>query len=287
MRALLTLSVLLWLSAGTGCGTPPPEPLVVDVAGATLHVDVEPQLPGLEPIDLRYLPRLADNHGRWYGSTVDRPWRITSASFALQVAFLDAEHKLLKLVELPAEPEAVELDARELARIKRARHALIAHGGWFSKAGLSEGAPLRQTEAVMRRAPQLPEATLTVGGQTITVELAYEPRSRQQGLMWREGLPDDRGMLFAYRNSSEMGFWMKNCVMPIAIAYIRADGTIANTAEMAVAPKGGPFPSYPSDGPVRFALEMRSGWYADKGVEAGAKVTFSPELEALIRERVK
>jgi len=69
-----------------------------------------------------------------------------------------------------------------------------------------------------------------------------------------------------------LGFWMRNTYIPLSIAYIDADGRIVNVADMAPRDES----SHPSNGPALYALEMRKGWFAEKGLGPGARVTGLP-----------
>lgn len=103
--------------------------------------------------------------------------------------------------------------------------------------------------------------------------IAADNASRQRGLMYRSSLPDDEGMLFIFPQASSQGFWMKNCLMDMDIAYIDDAGKIVDIITMK-APKPGDvlFPRYRSSQPVRYALETNPGWFAKRGIEVGEMV---------------
>ena len=86
--------------------------------------------------------------------------------------------------------------------------------------------------------------------------------------MFRPRLSADDGMLFAYPDEYERGFWMKNTLIPLDIAFFTADGTLLNVNETPIAadPRAGPWPTSPSKGPARFVLEMQLGWFKKKGI---------------------
>ena len=63
-----------------------------------------------------------------------------------------------------------------------------------------------------------------------TVEVAATPDEQERGLMFRRSLAADRGMIFPYDPPQDVGFWMKNTLIPLDIIFIRADGTIARIA---------------------------------------------------------
>jgi uncharacterized membrane protein (UPF0127 family) len=118
----------------------------------------------------------------------------------------------------------------------------------------------------------LPISKIQVGAYPVSAEVAQTPDQRALGLMFRFSLPADHGMLFVFPEPQPLGFWMRNTYIPLSIAYIDADGRIVNVADMAPRDES----SHPSNGPALYALEMRKGWFADKGLGPGARVTGLP-----------
>jgi uncharacterized membrane protein (UPF0127 family) len=114
---------------------------------------------------------------------------------------------------------------------------------------------------------------LTVGGHRITVEIARRPPDRARGLMFRESLPADHGMLFVFPDESVQQFWMRNTTIPLSIAYADARGRIVRIADLE------PLDERPvtSLGPAQYALEMNRGWFAAHGVAAGDAITGIPQ----------
>ncbi len=98
-----------------------------------------------------------------------------------------------------------------------------------------------------------------------TVELAVTEREQQQGLMFRESLDDDKGMLFPYQRADFRSFWMRNTLIPLDIIYIKRGGRIANiiTAEPQTDT------SRPSKGRVIAVLELRGGLAGELGIAPG------------------
>ena len=119
---------------------------------------------------------------------------------------------------------------------------------------------------------QLPVDWLTVAGHRITVELARRPEEQHRGLMFRESLPPDHGMLFVFPADDVQEFWMRNTVIPLSIAYADASGRIVRIADLE------PLDERPvtSIAPARYALEMHRGWFAAHGVAAGDRITEIP-----------
>jgi uncharacterized protein len=117
---------------------------------------------------------------------------------------------------------------------------------------------------------------LTIGTQTVQVEVADEPDERSLGLMYRTSLAADAGMLFVYPDEALRSFWMKNTKIPLSIAFISADGHIVSLADM----RPGSLASVPSEKPAGYALEMNQGWFAAHGVHAGDAVGGLPAPSA-------
>lgn len=133
-------------------------------------------------------------------------------------------------------------------------------------------APFAVSQPIAGRAQTLPTIPIKVGAHAVTAEVAATTEQRQHGLMFRFNLPADRGMLFVFDQPQPLGFWMKNTYIPLSIAYLDADGRILNVEDMAPHDER----SHPSRGPALYALEMRKGWFAERGLGPGARVTGLP-----------
>jgi uncharacterized membrane protein (UPF0127 family) len=121
-------------------------------------------------------------------------------------------------------------------------------------------------------ASELPTAALSINGHKITAELATTPEQQARGLMHRFSLKPDHGMLFVFERVEQRSFWMKNTFIPLSIAFIAADGSIVNIENMV--PHDESF--HWSKGRVRYALEMRKGWFAERSIAAGDRVAGLP-----------
>jgi len=123
-------------------------------------------------------------------------------------------------------------------------------------------------------APQLTlqRTTLNAGMHQITAQVALTPQQRQIGLMHRKDMPQPEGMLFIFEESSVQCFWMKNTLLPLTAAFVADDGTIVNLVDM----KPQTTDSHCSTKPVRYVLEMNQGWFAKKGIQAGARLGGAP-----------
>jgi len=113
---------------------------------------------------------------------------------------------------------------------------------------------------------------LSIGEHKVSVEVADSNALRRKGLMFRENLPENQGMLFVYPETRRLSFWMKNTRIPLDIAFIAADGEILQIEHMQ------PFDevSTRSREPAKFALETNQGWFAKHDVRVGAKVVGLP-----------
>jgi uncharacterized membrane protein (UPF0127 family) len=128
--------------------------------------------------------------------------------------------------------------------------------------------------AQARAQPPLPTVKLTAGIHVITAEAATTTQSRTIGLMHRERLGPNSGMLFVFEDKAQQCFWMRNTIVPLTIAFIEDDGTILQLTDMA--PKSEV--SHCSQRPVRYALEMEQGWFGKRGIAPGARVGGLPAL---------
>jgi uncharacterized membrane protein (UPF0127 family) len=107
---------------------------------------------------------------------------------------------------------------------------------------------------------------ITVGDHRVRLQLAIFPGEMQQGLMYRQTMAEDEGMLFVYDRSQQMSFWMRNTDLPLDIGFFDAGGELKEV-----------YPLHPRDerpvqslGPRQFALEMNQGWFGRAGVKPGA-----------------
>lgn len=110
---------------------------------------------------------------------------------------------------------------------------------------------------------QLPRVKLQAGMYQIDAQLAATPEQRAIGLMYRQDMPQHEGMLFVFEEPQVQCFWMKNTLMALTAAFIADDGTIVNLADM----KPQTTHSHCSEKPVRYVLEMKQGWFAQKNIK--------------------
>jgi hypothetical protein len=117
--------------------------------------------------------------------------------------------------------------------------------------------------------PPLPTKTLQSGMYLIHAEVAASPESRERGLMFRDTLAPNQGMLFIFDEAGSQCMWMRNTLIPLSVAFIGDDGAIINIEDMAPQTEN----SHCASRPVRYALEMEGGWFAKRGLKAGSKIT--------------
>ncbi|NNF02995.1 MAG: DUF192 domain-containing protein [Rhodothermales bacterium] len=105
--------------------------------------------------------------------------------------------------------------------------------------------------------------------KTIEIEIADTDSARTRGMMQRESIPADWGMLFIFPNEQERGFWMANTPKALDLMFIDADSTIGNIARY-VQPMSAE--TIPSEGPARFVLEVEAGYTESIGILEGDRV---------------
>jgi uncharacterized membrane protein (UPF0127 family) len=118
----------------------------------------------------------------------------------------------------------------------------------------------------------LPAIRLSAGIHLITAEVAASDPSRTRGLMFRESLAPNHGMLFVFDQKAIHCMWMRNTLLPLSVAFVDDDGTIVNIEDMAPRTET----SHCARRPVRFALEMEKGWFAKRGIGPGATLAGLP-----------
>lgn len=119
-----------------------------------------------------------------------------------------------------------------------------------------------------------PTATLSIAGHDLSVEIAANDADRARGLMHRDSLADGRGMVFVYVDDKPRSFWMKDTRIPLSIAFVDRDGVIVRIADMQPLSTKSTSSLYPA----RYAIEVNKGWFAARGIEAGATVDGLDEL---------
>jgi len=109
---------------------------------------------------------------------------------------------------------------------------------------------------------------LTAGIHLITAEVAADDPMRMRGLMFRQSLAPNHGMLFVFDDKGSQCMWMRNTLIPLSVAFIDDDGRIVNIEDMKPQTEN----SHCARMPVRYALEMQEGWFAQRGLKPGAVI---------------
>jgi uncharacterized protein len=134
------------------------------------------------------------------------------------------------------------------------------------------GAFLAAATLARAEAP-LPVAHVRIGAQALRVEIAATTEQRMKGLMFREKLAKDDGMLFIFDEPGYHAIWMRNTLIPLSVAFIDGEGRILNIADME--PQSDD--QHLAAGPARYAIETNKGWFAAHRLKAGDKVTGLPK----------
>jgi uncharacterized membrane protein (UPF0127 family) len=114
----------------------------------------------------------------------------------------------------------------------------------------------------------LPRVQLAAGEHQIQVYVARSDEERALGLMYRQDLPENEGMLFMCDERAEQKFWMKDTPLPLSIAFLEEDGTILKIADLEPHDLEGESSGHP----VRFILEVNQGWFDERGIAPGTRL---------------
>lgn len=112
---------------------------------------------------------------------------------------------------------------------------------------------------------------MIIGGRMIVVEIADNPDTRSRGLMFRDSLPKDHGMLFVFDSEGVYSIWMKNMRFRLDIIWINSDGIVAHI-ERNVPPCSEQCPIYGQGTFARYVLEVNSGFAQEVNLQNGSFV---------------
>lgn len=119
---------------------------------------------------------------------------------------------------------------------------------------------------------RFPVVSLTAGMHVIRAEVASTDAERQQGLMFREKMGPNEGMVFLFHAPASVCMWMKNTLIPLSVAFIDEHGQIINIEDM----QPHTTDSHCAKKPVHYALEMNLGWFKQKNIKPGMTVSGLP-----------
>jgi uncharacterized protein len=115
-------------------------------------------------------------------------------------------------------------------------------------------------------------AEIRIGKHPLRVEVVDSDPARQKGLMFREKLGKNDGMLFIFDEPGYHAMWMRNTLIPLSVAFVDKDGVILNIADMQPKTED----THMSAGPAIYAIETNKGWFAEKKLKPGDKVSGLP-----------
>ena len=115
---------------------------------------------------------------------------------------------------------------------------------------------------------EMPRMELSVGFHRIEAEVAANQENRALGLMHRKSMGSNQGMLFVFPVAARHCMWMRNTLIPLAVAFLDDEGRIINVEEMKPQTEN----NHCAAAPARFALEMNKGWFAAKGIQNGMRI---------------
>jgi len=120
--------------------------------------------------------------------------------------------------------------------------------------------------------------TIHVDGHEITVEVARTESERNRGLMFRNSIGKEEGMLFVFPEEKMLSFWMKNTFIPLDVGYFDSQGFFIEYRSME---PDNDQKTYSSSEPAIYALEMRQGWFKEKNIKKYAKMKLPEPVTGL------
>lgn len=127
--------------------------------------------------------------------------------------------------------------------------------------------------AVQACAAQSPAPAVEIKGKTFSIEIAEDDASRAHGLMGRDSMPADHGMLFVFQDDAPRAFWMKNCKFPQDMLFFDAERRLISVQRNVPPCVSDPCPAYSSGAPARYVLELNAGQADAIGVHPGDELT--------------
>ena len=122
------------------------------------------------------------------------------------------------------------------------------------------------------QAPHFSKKKITIGKVKLDVEVAETQEQHNYGLMNRNKLPENLGMMFVFDNDEVRSFWMKNTFIDLSIGYFDKNKVLFQILDMqATSLMQQDLPSYVSSAPARFALEVPKGWFQKHSIKVGDK----------------
>jgi uncharacterized membrane protein (UPF0127 family) len=123
--------------------------------------------------------------------------------------------------------------------------------------------------------PSLPTTNMRLGSNSFIVEIANSDPDREHGLMQRDSMPRNHGMIFVFDDEKPRAFWMKNTRFPLDIVYLDHNGKVVSIKQM----QAYDLTSVPSDQPCKYAIELNVGIASAAGLKVGDTVQIPPEAK--------
>jgi uncharacterized membrane protein (UPF0127 family) len=155
----------------------------------------------------------------------------------------------------------------------------VIHSDIFSQAfGMALAAALLMVGGCSGSAASpgaLPTTMLRLGNKTFVLEIAASSESRERGLMRRDSMAADHGMIFVFPSEQPLAFWMRNTRIPLDIVYINQAGKVVSIKQM----KPYDTTEVRSDAPAKWAIELNQGAARDAGVKVGDVLEIPPPAQ--------
>ena len=118
-------------------------------------------------------------------------------------------------------------------------------------------------------AATLPTVPMTIGAKTFTLEIANDAAEREKGLMRRDSMPADHGMIFVFAGEQRLGFFMKNTRIPLDIIFLNANGVVVSIKQMRPYDVSTTY----TDAPAKYAIELNQGQAAAAELKVGDQLS--------------
>ncbi|HET6249678.1 MAG TPA: DUF192 domain-containing protein [Tepidisphaeraceae bacterium] len=190
-------------------------------------------------------------------------FRAENSRVPLDVIFANSAGKVVSIRSINAN------DTTPVSSEKPAFYAIELNRGAAGAAGVKVGDQL----SIPPGAFPLPVVEMKIGSGTFNLEVARSDQEQQTGLMNRDAMPADHGMIFVFPNQQERGFWMKNTRLPLDIIFVDSVGRVVSVRQMR------PYDDQHfthSNGAARYAIELNKGVADSVGIKAGDKLTIPP-----------